>query len=107
MPSTTDTPALRLHPPVPTNTRATASPTTLPRGGSPDGTSPLPLPAGTIVAYNFYALHRLPQIWGVDADEFRPERWEGRKGGSWDWVPFNGDGRVFLGREFLLPSWYV
>ena len=30
---------------------------------------------GTRVVYSIWALHRLPEIWGPDAEVFRPERW--------------------------------
>lgn len=33
------------------------------------------LPGGTIVAMNVHALNRDPNVWGADADVFRPERW--------------------------------
>ncbi|MCJ1248451.1 hypothetical protein MMC30_005669 [Trapelia coarctata] len=36
---------------------------------------PTPLPAGTMVGCNVYALGRSKDIWGDDANEWRPERW--------------------------------
>lgn len=33
------------------------------------------IPGGTIVGCNAWVLHRRPEIFGEDADEYRPERW--------------------------------
>ena len=30
-----------------------------------------------MVVWNVYAMHRRESLWGKDAAEFRPERWEG------------------------------
>lgn len=95
--------ALRLYPAVHANMRTAEVDTTLPRGGGPDGTAPVFVPRGTEVNYNVYNMHRLPSIWGPDADEFKPERWEGRKPG-WEFLPFNGGPRICLGQQFALTS---
>jgi hypothetical protein len=60
--------------------------TTIPTGGGPDGRSPVFVPKGTSVNYSVHMMHRRKDIWGEDADEFRPERWEGRKPG-WEYLP--------------------
>lgn len=60
--------------------------TTLPRGGGKDGKSKVFVKKGAMVEYSVYALHRRADIWGEDVDEFKPERWEGRKGG-WEYLP--------------------
>ncbi|MBE3043354.1 cytochrome P450 [Candidatus Bathyarchaeota archaeon] len=46
----------------------------VPAGGLtlPDGSF---VPEGTAVGFNAYVLHRNKQVWGEDAEEFRPERW--------------------------------
>ena len=67
---------LRLFPPVATNARSASQDTVLPRGGGPDGQSPLFVPKGTDCRWNSYSLHRRKDIYGDDAEEFRPERWE-------------------------------
>lgn len=77
---------LRLYPVVPWNFRVANKDTTLPRGGGKDGESKIFVKKGTIVEYSVFALHRRKDIWGEDADEFRPERWDGRKVG-WDYLP--------------------
>ena len=38
------------------------------------------LPAGTVIGYSAFGLSRNKEVWGEDADFFRPERWlEGTK----------------------------
>lgn len=49
----------------------------LPYGGGPDGRSPIYVSAGTNIDMHFGQLHKDKDIWGEDALEFRPERWEG------------------------------
>ena len=50
--------------------------TVLPLGGGPDGKSPVFIPAGATVNYSVYSMHRRKDLFGEDADEFKPERWE-------------------------------
>ena len=57
--------------------------TVLPVGGGPDGKSPVFVPAKTIVQYAVFSMHRRKDLYGEDADEFIPERWEKLKTG---WV---------------------
>lgn len=80
-------PALRTHPVVPGNSRFAAVDTVLPVGGGVTGSSPLFVPAGTLVAYTVYSIHRRTDLFGADAEEFKPERWETLRPG-WDYLPF-------------------
>lgn len=48
----------------------------LPYGGGPDGQSPIYVSAGTHIDLNFGQMHKDKDLWGDDALEFRPERWE-------------------------------
>jgi len=89
---------LRLYPSVPFNNRMCIHDTVFPVGGGPGGDKPLAVQKGTMVTWSVYAMHRRKDLWGEDAEEFRPERWEGRKSG-WDFLPFNGGPRICLGRE--------
>ena len=57
----------------------------LPRGGGPDGNSPIFVTEGTTIALSIAAMHRRKDLWGEDADEFRPERWINEKP---SWVSF-------------------
>ena len=81
--------ALRLYPVVPTNARTAIVDTVLPRGGGPDGQSPLFVPKNSVLQYTVYTMHRRKDIYGDDADEFKPERWEILRPG-WEYLPFNG-----------------
>jgi cytochrome P450 len=67
---------LRLYPSVPINSRAARKTTTLPVGGGPDGKLPVLVQKGEVVGYCVYAMHRRKSLYGDDAHEFRPERWE-------------------------------
>ena len=83
---------LRLFPTVPINSRRSTKDTTLPRGGGPDGLSPVFVPKNTEINYSVYVMHRNTSIWGPDAEEFIPERWDGKKPG-FEYLPFNGGPR--------------
>jgi len=95
---------LRLYPSVPVNSRAALRRTTLPVGGGPSGESPILVRKGEAVGYCTYAMHRRCDIFGEDADEFRPERWENglEKRTGWAYLPFNGGPRICLGQDFAL-----
>lgn len=70
---------LRLHLPASRVTRTALRDTVLPVGGGPNGRSPLFMPKGQNIEVDLYTLQHDPQIWGADAEEFKPERWgEGR-----------------------------
>lgn len=103
---TDNPPVLRLYPSVPVNSRAAIRTTTLPTGGGPQGTDPILIRKGEAVGYCVYAMHRRKDIYGPDADTFRPERWEDpsllTRVGNWGYLPFNGGPRVCLGQEFAL-----
>jgi len=95
--------ALRLYPVVPVNGRYANKDTTLPRGGGKDGKSPIFVAKGTSCDYSVHVMHRRKDIWGEDANEFKPERWENRKVG-WEFLPFNGGPRICIGQQFALTE---
>ena len=97
---------LRLYPSVPVNTRTANKTTVLPTGGGPDRTAPVLVPKGSTVAYAVYSMHRRPDLYGMDAELFRPERWDedlplyrNKTDAAWGYLPFNGGPRVCLGSE--------
>ncbi|KAL5325275.1 hypothetical protein ACEPPN_006400 [Leptodophora sp. 'Broadleaf-Isolate-01'] len=94
---------LRLHPIVPANSRVCVTDTTLPVGGGPDGKSPIFVKKGTQINYQVYVMHRRKDLYGEEADEFRPERWETLRP-SWQYLPFNGGPRICIGQQFALTE---
>ena len=94
---------LRLYPSVPLNTRQANRDTTLPRGGGFDGSAPIYVKKNQAIAYSTYVMHRREDFWGEDADQFIPDRWNGRRSG-WEFLPFNGGPRVCLGQQFALTE---
>lgn len=48
-------------------------------------------------------MHRRTDIYGADAGEFRPERWETLRPG-WAYLPFNGGPRICIGQQFALTE---
>lgn len=83
---------------MPGNSRTAIRDTILPRGGGPDGKSPIFVAKGTNVQYSVFTMHRREDLYGPDAAEFKPERWETLRPG-WEYLPFNGGPRICLGRE--------
>jgi cytochrome P450 len=59
--------AMRLYPSIPLGCKVALNDDVLPSGET--------VPAGTVLWYNIYAMGRDSEIWGVDAEVFRPERW--------------------------------
>lgn len=98
---------LRLFPPVPVNTRTATKTTILPMGGGPERRSPVVILKGRAVAFATYSMHRRPDLFGEDAEDFRPERWDedlplngNDTTRAWGFLPFSGGPRVCLGSEF-------
>ncbi|GAW15137.1 hypothetical protein ANO14919_045460 [Xylariales sp. No.14919] len=61
-------------------------------------------PAGTIVGVNSWVAHRNTQVFGADADTFRPERWlisdeEKLAAMNRQWIPFGIGSRTCIGRH--------
>ncbi len=48
-------------------------------------------------------MHRRKDLYGEDADEYRPERWENLRPG-WEYLPFNGGPRICLGQQYALTE---
>ncbi|OAL44042.1 cytochrome P450 alkane hydroxylase, partial [Pyrenochaeta sp. DS3sAY3a] len=102
---------LRLYPSVPVNTRTAMRTTILPTGGGPDRTSPVLIPKGSAVAFSVYSMHRRTDLYGMDAELFRPERWDEEMpmqqnptNAKWGYLPFHGGPRMCLGLDFALTE---
>ncbi|KAL6717648.1 hypothetical protein ACLMJK_005563 [Lecanora helva] len=77
--------------------------TTLPRGGGPDGNAPILVRKGELVVFSQYVNARRKNIYGHNADDFCPERWENEPNKfGWAYFPFNGGPRACLGQDFAL-----
>jgi sterol 14-demethylase len=89
---------LRLHPPFFQLSRAVKEQTTF-QGHI--------IPAGHIVNISPGAAHRLPKLWGDEADTFDPNRFtpEGKKNiKPYGWIPFGGGMHQCGGRKFAWNS---
>lgn len=100
----------RLYPIVPSNSRQALQDTVLPRGGGPNGESPIIVPKGSYVAYLPWSMHRRTDIYGPDAETFDPTRWLANEHPSaplrpgWGYIPFSGGPRVCIGQNFALTE---
>ncbi|KAI3340503.1 cytochrome P450 [Ustulina deusta] len=57
-------------------------------------------PAGTVLSVPTYTIHHSKEIWGKDADEFRPERWENATPRQRNaFIPFSHGPRSCVGRN--------
>ncbi|MCJ1311554.1 hypothetical protein MMC25_005227 [Agyrium rufum] len=97
----------RLYPQLPVNTRTALRRTTLPSGGGPDGKSPVLIRKGIGLVWSTYHMHRMTSLYGHDAEEFVPERWEGtdlEKKIGFGFLPFHEGPRRCLGKDFALSE---
>ncbi|CAE7217051.1 FUM6, partial [Symbiodinium pilosum] len=60
------------------------------------------MPSQMPVIINIMALHYSKELWGEDAAQFRPERWEQGQPHKFAYVPFATGPRQCIGREFTL-----
>ncbi|KAF2010684.1 cytochrome P450 [Aaosphaeria arxii CBS 175.79] len=65
----------------------------LPIGGGIDGQRPLLVEKGTVIETNFRAMQRDEEVFGKDAENFRPDRWRFIRP-SWEFTPFSGGPRI-------------
>ncbi|KAF7125565.1 hypothetical protein CNMCM5793_001825 [Aspergillus hiratsukae] len=67
---------------------------------------PAPLPVGTMVSANTFVLGRSRELWGNDADEWKPRRWLGseqhRREMETKFVAFSKGSRSCVGRELAV-----
>lgn len=49
---------------------------------------------------DIYSMHRDKDLWGQDADEFRPERWEAARP-TWEYLPFAGGPRICPAQQMV------
>lgn len=81
--------------------------TFLPRGGGPNGDMPLFVAQGTVFTSTWWAMHRDQDVFGPDADDFKPERWQDSSlRPFWSYVPFGGGPRVCLGQQYAQSEVY-
>ncbi|KAH9908899.1 cytochrome P450 52A11 [Xylariomycetidae sp. FL2044] len=102
---------LRLYPAVPFNVRLALHDTTLPRGGGPDGTLPLPVLKHTPIGYSTMAMQRRADLYPPVSDTFAdpavfsPDRWSSSwQPKPWQYIPFNGGPRICIGQQFALTE---
>ncbi|KAG8984754.1 hypothetical protein FRB93_006332 [Tulasnella sp. JGI-2019a] len=92
---------LRIFPPVTHNLREYKT-----GGIIPTMDGPLFIPQkGVKIAWSYSAIHRRKDLWGADAEEFKPQRWlDGRTQGlqgadACQWMPFHAGPRICLGMD--------
>ncbi|KAI5456123.1 cytochrome P450 [Mariannaea sp. PMI_226] len=101
---------LRLYPAVPFNVRLALKDTTLPTGGGPDGTEPLPVLKDTPVAYSTLVMQRRADLYPpvsdkfADPDVFSPDRWAHWHPKPHEYIPFNAGPRICIGQQFALTE---
>jgi cytochrome P450 len=64
---------------------------------------PYAVPAGTPVDISILLLHHREDVY-PDPFAFRPERWLGRKPGTYEWIPFGGGIRRCLGAALAMAE---
>lgn len=64
-------------------------------------------PAGSVLAPSIYLVQRRPELWGADADRFRPGRFLEEDVPGYAWIPFGGGVRRCIGASFALMEMEV
>lgn len=100
--------ALRLYPIFPLMGRIALCDTVLPVGGGPNQDAPIFASKGTQVEVGNHALHRDPNVFGDDVEDFRPDRWNAIDPAQFEFMGYGGGNRACLGRQkSLVEAEYV
>jgi cytochrome P450 len=100
--------SLRLLPPANIIARQLERPVTVHTGPGPfqraatAGGVTLEIPAGTEVLLPVQAIQTAEWVWGKDADQFRPRRWETPLPGRGAFLPFSDGPRNCVGEHFAM-----
>jgi len=90
---------LRMYPPLPIVARMVFKDTKL---------GELSLPAGTLLSFQLICIHQDKELWGEDAEEFRPDRFsEGiskATKGNYAFFPFGWGPRICIGEKFAMTE---
>lgn len=65
------------------------------------------IPKGKGIGWSTYHMHRQKELYGPDAESYRPERWETGELDNigWGFMPFHGGPRLCLGSKgSMLPQ---
>ena len=93
---------LRLYPVIPMVTRVASCATTVVDGCGKEKA----VPQGARLIVPFFLLNRLPEVWGSDAADFRPDRFLDINGGvaapSQGFLPFGSGARTCVGQSLAL-----
>ena len=84
--------AHRMFPVNITQTRKCIKESTLPLGGGKDQKQPIHMRVGDVIRVNKTTMFKDKDLWGEDADEFKPERMLGKRP-DWKFMPFSGGPR--------------
>ncbi|KAL5464228.1 hypothetical protein PMIN06_001237 [Paraphaeosphaeria minitans] len=95
---------LRLRPVFPQTGRFAIRDTVLPSGGGPNHDQPLLVPAGTFAISSSWGVHVSKEIYGPDADEWKPDRWNNFKPGSSEFLAFGAGRRACVGKDKALAE---
>jgi len=101
---------LRLYATMPFATRQALRDTTLPRGGGPDGKSPIAVLKDTPVLYSALLMHRRRDLYPDEGLGFpdpriwSPERWDVWQPKVWQLIPFSGGPRICIGQNFAVTE---
>jgi cytochrome P450 len=75
----------------------------LPCGGGLDGKKPLYIIKGDMIEVDYRTMMRDPDYWGLDAEQFIPERWEVVRP-TWEYTPFGGGPRACPGMRLVFTE---
>ena len=93
---------LRLYPVIPMVTRVAARATTVVDGCGTEKA----IPQGARIIVPFFLLNRLPEVWGADAADFKPDRFLNITGGvaapAQGFLPFGSGARSCVGQSLAL-----